>query len=184
MKKFFNPIEFFNDRKLLIANLIIFVAGTLLSIIMHATFESPIDLHFSETMVLAQTVFGNTISTLSLFLSILLAGKIINKKTRIIDCLNLALYLRIPYYLFTLINITQFIGEESAKINDENNQIFELIFAYVMILFLFVFLVIPGTVTYRSFRTITNAKKTTDYLILITAMLVFIIISSLIIRNV
>lgn len=190
MKKLLNPIEFFNDKKLLLTNLIIFVIGTVISVFLFATFESPIDLHFSNKIVPEQTIIGNTISIISLFLSIFLSGKIINKKTRLIDCLNLALYLRIPYYFLTLLNLTHYISTETSSLNDtedyifSKNQLFEMFFAYTMILFFISFLVVQGIVMYRSFKTICNAKKTTDYLILVSILLAFIIISSLIIRNI
>ena len=88
MKKLLNPIEFFNDKKLLIANIIIFVIGTTVSVLMCANFESPIDLHFDSKIVPLQTILGNTIATISLFIVFFISGKLINIKTRWIDCLN------------------------------------------------------------------------------------------------
>jgi|SRR5690606_32572456 len=190
MNKLLNPIEFFDDKKLLITNLIIFFIGTVLSITMYATYESPIDLHFSDKIVPEKTIIGNTLSVTSLFLSIFLAGKIINKKTRIIDCLNLALYLRIFYYVLSLINITHFIRNETSELNNKNNHFFsenqflDMLFGYLMAFFLFSFIIIQGIVVYRSFKTITNSKKTTDYFILVALLLGFIISSSLLIRNI
>lgn len=189
MKKILNPIEFFNDKKLLLINLIIFVCGTLLSVALHATFESPIGLHFSEKMVPAQTFSGNTISIISLCLAFFLAAKIINRKTRFIDCLNLAMYLRIPYYFLTLINLFFIFGDQTSNKNIDKetnlfNDITELVIGYSMAFLLISFLVVIGISVYRSFKTICNAKKTTDYLLLIGSILIFIITSSLIIKNI
>jgi len=191
MKKLLNPIEFFNDRKLLFANLIIFVIGTVLATVLLATFDSPIDLSFSDKIVPKRTIIGNIISTLSLCLALLIAGKIINKKTRLIDCLNLGMYLRIPYYLLTFINSSYFFSDQISKIKENTQTDFlkefgltEMIFGYALVFFLISFLVFQVILVYRSFKTICNAKKASDYLILVSIILVFIIISSLIIRNI
>ena len=189
MKKLLNPIEFYNDRKLLIANLIIFLVGTTSAVFLQTTFESPIDMHFSDKIELKLTILGNFISTLSLFLAFFLAGRIINKKTRVIDCLNLSMYFRIPYYILAFINISHFLSDEKTILNIEKNYVFsenqliEMVLVYSMILFFIGFLIIQGIIIYRSFKTIANAKKTTDYLILVLTILAFIIISTLIIRN-
>ena len=191
MKKLLNPIEFYNDRKLLIVNLIIFIVGTVLATVLLATFDSPIDLSFSDKIVPKRTIIGNIISTLSLCLALLIAGKIINKKTRLIDCLNLGMYLRIPYYLLTFINSSYFFSDQTLKIKENTQTDFlkefgltEMIFGYALVFFLISFLVFQVILVYRSFKTICNAKKTSDYLILVSFILVFIIISSLIIRNI
>ena len=46
MKKLLNPIEFYNDRKLLIANLIIFVVGTTLASYFRGWFDHTFHLSF------------------------------------------------------------------------------------------------------------------------------------------
>lgn len=184
MKKLLNPIEYFNDRKLLLSNLFIFVVGTTLAIFMKAVFGSPIDLHFENKLVLAETLTGNITAILTISLVLLAAGKIINKKTRFIDCLNLALYIRIPYYVLTLFNIVGTFSNIKPTYNDDNNIVVKLptsssdmlIMASFSFFALFIWFLI-GAIIYFSFKTITNSKKVTDYLILAAFLILSILLS-------
>lgn len=184
IKKLLNPIEYFNDRKLLLSNLIIFTLGTTLAIFMKAVFGSPIDLHFENKLVPAETLTGNIIAILTMALVLLAAGKIINKKTRFIDCLNLAFYIRIPYYILTLFNITNTFSKMKPTYNDDNNIVVNLptsssdmlIMGSFSFLALFVWILI-GVIIYFSFKTITNSKKATDYLILVGFLILSILLS-------
>ena len=191
MKKLLNPIEFFNDKKLLIANIIIFVIGTTVSVLMCANFESPIDLHFDSKIVPLQTILGNTIATISLFIVFFISGKLINKKTRWIDCLNLALYTRILFYFLSLINITSFFSSQTSALETTNDldslnkiDLADMIIGYSFVFIFFAFLLLLGITIYRSFTTISNAKKTSDYLILVGIFLFTTIISSFLFRNI
>jgi len=184
MKKLLNPIEYFNDRKLLLSNLFIFVVGTTLAIFMKAVFGSPIDLHFENKLVLTETLTGNITAILTISLVLLAAGKIINKKTRFIDCLNLALYIRIPYYVLTLFNIVGTFSNIKPTYNDDNNIVVKLptsssdmlIMASFSFFALFIWFLI-GAIIYFSFKTITNSKKVTDYLILAAFLILSILLS-------
>ena len=191
MKKLLNPIEFFDDKKLLIFNLIVFAIGTVVAILMKATFSSPIDLHFATKIIPLETFFGNLVSVTALFVTFFLSGKIINKKTRFIDCLNLAFYVRIPYYVLTLSNFSYYFSNQLIKIEEENdlnvlveNTLTEMIIGYVFIFCFFAFLLMLGITIYRGFTIITNAKKTSDYLILVGIFLTITILSSFLFRNI
>ena len=189
MKKLLNPIEFYNDRKLLRTNLVIFIIGTLLAIFMKAVFGSPIDLHFEDTLVPTESIVGNIVAILTMTIVLLAAGKIINKKTRFIDCLNLALYIRIPYYILLLWNITRTFSNMKPTSSDDCRVIVDLPTATLDMIILGSFsilaimvLVLKGIIIYLSFKTITNSKKTSDYLILIVFIIISIIASYIISR--
>lgn len=190
MKKLLNPIEFYNEKKLLIVNLIIFVVGTALAVLMRAVFGSPIDLHFESEIVLLPSVLGNITATLTMMLVLFITGKIINRKTRLIDCLNLALYIRIPYYVLTLWNILSTFSKMKPVVDNQNKISVTLPSSTIDILvlssfsfFSLVALVIIGTITYLGFKTITNSKKVTDYLILTVLIIVSIILSYTLSKN-
>lgn len=190
MKKILNPIEFYNEKKLLIVNLIIFVVGTALAVLMRAVFGSPIDLHFESEIVLLPSVLGNITATLTMMLVLFITGKIINRKTRLIDCLNLALYIRIPYYVLTLWNILSTFSKMKPVVDNQNKISVTLPSSTIDILvlssfsfFSLVALVIIGTITYLGFKTITNSKKVTDYLILTVLIIVSIILSYTLSKN-
>src|SRR5690554_7256639 len=102
MKKLLNPIEFFDDKKLLITNLIIFAIGMVVATLMRAVFGSPIEFHFLSEIEVSQTILSNLYAIGIMTFVLFISGKIINSKTRFIDCLNLSLYLRIPYYFLRL----------------------------------------------------------------------------------
>lgn len=184
MKKLLNPIEFYNDRKLLMINLIIFLLGTSLAVFMKAVFGSPFNLHFENTLVPVESLTGNIVAILTMTLVLLAAGKIINKKTRFIDCLNLALYIRIPYYFLTLWNITGTFSkmkptatnDSTVIVNLPTESVDMLILGSFSILVLLV-LVLKGGIIYLSFKTITNSKKISDYLILVAFIILSIIAS-------
>jgi hypothetical protein len=191
MKKLLNPIEFFNDKKLLRTNLIIFVIGTVISVFMKAWFSSVIQVLFKSKINIYETSIENIVCVLLLTVIFYISGKIINKKTRLIDCLNLSLFIRIPFYIVTLFNLTGKLSQNmpikaedgSIKIPSTSSTslsdyiIFRTISALEILIIIFLILVI-----YRSFKTITNAKRTSDYVIFIIILLTGIIISPIILN--
>lgn len=189
MKKLLNPIEFYNDRKLLSTNFVFFIIGTFLAIFMKAVFGSPIDLHFEDTLVPTESIVGNIVAILTMTIVLLAAGKIINKKTRFIDCLNLALYIRIPYYILTLWNISGTFSKMKPTSSDDSRVIVNLPTATLDMIIIGSFsilaimvLVLKGIIIYLSFKTITNSKKTSDYFILIVFIIISIVASYIISR--
>jgi hypothetical protein len=123
-------------------------------------------------------------------LVLFIAGKIINRKTRLIDCLNLALYIRIPYYVLTLWNILGTFSKMKPVVDNQNKISVTLPSSTIDVLvlssfsfFALVALVIIGTIVYFGFKTITNSKKVTDYLILIVLIIISIILSYTLSKN-
>ncbi|HLW41644.1 MAG TPA: hypothetical protein VKY82_04685 [Flavobacterium sp.] len=189
MKKLLNPIEFFDDKKLLITNLIIFVAGTIVAVLMRAWFSSIIQVLFKSKVNVYETIIENIVCVLLLTAVFFISGKIINKKTRFIDCLNLGLYIRIPFYIVTLFNCTGVLSQnmpikkEDGSINiptpSSPSDYFISLTTSALNILIIIFLIL---VIYRSFKTITNAKKTSDYVIFIIILLTGIILSPVILN--
>lgn len=189
MKKLLNPIEFFDDKKLLITNLIIFVAGTIVAVFMKAWFSSIIQVLFKSKVNVYETIIENIVCVLLLTAVFFISGKIINKKTRFIDCLNLGLYIRIPFYIVTLFNCTGVLSQnmpikkEDGSINiptpSSPSDYFISLTTSALNILIIIFLIL---VIYRSFKTITNAKKTSDYVIFIIILLTGIILSPVILN--
>ena len=190
MKKILNPIEFFNDKKLLITNLIIFVIGTVISVFMKGIFGSPIDLHFTTEIDILTSVLGNLSAIITMAIVLFITGKIINKKTRLVDCLNLALYIRIPYYILTFWNITGTFSNMQAEFDNQNNIIIalpssmtDMLIMAGFSLFTLIALALKGILIYFGFKTITNSKKISDYLILAVLVIISVILSYALAKN-
>ena len=191
MNKLLNPIEFYNDRKLLIANLIIFVIGTALAVIMQAWFSSAIQLLFKSKISIYETTLENIISISLLTCVFFISGKIINRKTRLIDCLNLSLYTRIPFYIISLLNLTGSLSRnmpielEDGSIKIPSSSALnstDYIISFITSCLNIVVIIFLTIVIYRSFKTLSNAKKTSDYIIFVVLFLLTTILSPSIIN--
>lgn len=189
MKKLLNPIEFFNDKKLLFVNLIIFAVGTTLAAYFRGWFDHTFHLSFRTDINFYKTFVESGICVLLLGLFILIAGKIINNKTRFVDCLNLAFYIRIPFYLFALTNYDGKYSEMNSQIADGNITValpsnnLEIIILMITSLGSLAILVFQFITIYKGFKTLSNAKKVTDYLILVVLLIISMIVSSQLLKN-
>lgn len=185
MKKYFLPLSSFTDKQLIRINALAFIIGTTLAILMKGMFTSTIDLHFRSSIDPWGTFLENVICVLILTIFLFGAGFLVNKKTRFIDALNLALYVRIPYYIITLTNCTRIFSdinpENIQELTDPNNSNQTIVLAISSILML-VFIFIKFYILYKGFTTMANAKKITDYLLLVLGFVLSIIASSLIIQ--
>lgn len=185
MKKYFLPLSSFTDKQLIRINALAFLIGTTLAILMKGMFTSTIDLHFRSSINPWATFLENVICVLVLAIFLFTAGYFVNKKTRIIDALNLALYVRIPYYIITLTNCTGIFSdinpENIQELRDPNNFIQMIALGISSILGL-ILIFIKFYILYKGFTTMTNAKKITDYLLLIVGFVLSIIASSFIIH--
>lgn len=192
MMKLLNPIAFYDDRKLLIANLIIFVVGTALAVLMQAWFCSTIQLLFKSKINIYETTIENIIAISLLTLVFFTAGKIINKKTRLIDCLNLSLYTRIPFYIISLLNFNGALSRNMPiELEDGSIKIpppsaltnsTDYIISFITSCLNIVVIIFLIVVIYRSFKTLSNAKKTSDYIIFVGIFLLVTILSPIIIN--
>lgn len=172
MKKLLNPIEFISDKKLFFINLAFFIAGTGISVFMRSWFVSIFQMFFRTKIDGTATILENITLILLLAFAFYLSGKIINKKTRFIDCLNLSMYTRIPFYIMSLSNIVDSqtnstpVKNPNGSINippPENTIDYSiLMLSSILNVIILIFLILT---IYRSFKTLSNAKKTSDYVI-------------------
>lgn len=190
MRKILNPIEYFDEKVLLKVNLIIFAIGTTAAILLRGWFDNTFHLAFRTHTAALPTLLENLFSVLLITVAFFITGKIINKKTRWIDSLNLALYIRIPFYIMVLSNITGIFSNMMPEIEKgnrisvqlptrESDYIFLMFFSLISILVV----VLQLIVIYRGFKTLANAKKITDYLILITLFIITMFISSILFKH-
>ncbi len=191
MKKIINPIAFFNDKKLLVFNIIVFLVGTITSVYMRGWFDHTFHLSFRTEINFYKTIVENTFCSFLLTLFVFFAGKIINKKTRFLDALNLAFYARIPFYIMALTNFNGQFSKLTAQMVSKNSITVNLpstTSEYVFLIatsFISLLVVIFQIVTlYKGFKTISNAKKTTDYLLFIVFLIVSMFISTIILKNI
>lgn len=185
MKKYLLPLSSFTDKQLIRFNSIAFVVGSAISIAMKGMFTSTIDLHFRSSINPWATFLENAICVLVLAIFLFTAGYFVNKKTRIFDALNLALYVRIPYYIITLTNCTGIFSDINPEniqdlTNPNNSQ--QMIALGISSLLMIVLMFIKFYILYKGFTTMTNAKKITDYLLLIVGFVLSIVASSFIIH--
>lgn len=163
-----NPFEKISETKLVIFGIIATLLGSYLGYLFNGRYDGVIDLHFTDSVSLLQPFIDNLINIASLFLLLFLAGKFINKKTRIIDILNPILIARIPFYFLTFSNFRNYISDitksllamvdlknKTTNLNLETSHILFLgFFTIVTIAFLVWFVIL----LYNGFKVATNCK--------------------------
>jgi len=190
MKKLLNPIEFYNDRKLLIANLIIFVVGTALAVLMKAWFSNNFSVMFRTDLNAYKTITENIIAILITAFVFFIAGKIVNKKTRLIDCFNLSFVIRIPSYILSLTNIIDTHSRNFLEIDKDGSISFssslsstDIIILNITQILNIIVIIYFIVLIYQSFKTISNSKKASHFLILVILIIISIIITTTLFKN-
>lgn len=190
-KTLLNPFERYSERTLLIVGVIGIILGSLIAFAFNGRYDGVVDLHFSKDVSLAQPFIDNAINVACLFLPLLLLGKFINGKTRVIDILTAILIARIPYYVLPVFNangfmqrvtdeITRSIGQESQDAMPQlgsMDNILMLLFAAVSILAL-IWMVI---ILFNGFKTATNLKTVGHKVLFAVALIVAELLSKIII---
>lgn len=190
-KTLLNPFERYSERTLLIVGVLAFVVGSLLAFAFNGRYDGVVDLHFSKAVSLTQPFIDNTINVVCLLLPLLLLGKFINGKTRVIDILTAILVARIPYYVLPVFNangfmqritdeLTRSIGQESQAAMPQlgsTDTIIIVLFAAASILALIwmVIMLING------FKTATNLKTIGHKVLFAIALIIAEILSKMII---
>lgn len=160
-----NPFEKFTEVQLLVSGLALAVGGSLLGHLFNMQFDGVMDVHPYPGITLARSFTDNAINTLSLFLLLFVLGLVINKKTRFIDVLNIALIARSPFYLLALGNANDFFIrlETHAMAGNKLSMHFsaaEIAMLLVFSIFTIAFLVWFVVLLYNGFKTATNLKLT------------------------
>jgi hypothetical protein len=183
MNKLLNPVKYFQDKKLLTVNLLIFCIGTFIAIAFSARFDGVLDLHFVAQRIPVKTMTDNIIDIIMLTLLLFIVGKIINNKTRMIDCLNTAFYSRIPMYLLCFTNV----GGISTKLSETvllgSMQTVDYTFLIILALLSITAVIITVLILFNGFKVATNAKKAKHYVYFFIGFIVAEIISAFILKN-
>lgn len=163
-----NPFEKISETKLFIFGIIATLLGSYLGYAFNGRYDGVIDLHFIDSVTLLQPFFDNLVNIASLFITLFIIGRFINKKTRVIDILNPILIARIPFYFLTFSNIGNFISDitksllamvdvqnKTTSLNLETSHILFLgFFTIITIAFLVWFVIL----LYNGFKIATNCK--------------------------
>jgi len=186
---YYNPYEKLTEIQLLLIGLTLGSLGCLLGFYLDARFDGVVDMHTAgkNTVTLQQPFIDNAINTIILFIVLYLLALFINKKTRAIDILNVALIARAPIYLATLINIGGIL--DSLANLDPSHTSNISIGASVMALVAVVIILILGVgsliwfiaLLYHGFKTATNLKLTKQKVALGFTVLLAEIIAKLLI---
>ncbi len=187
IKKLLNPFAYFEDKALLIIGVLAHLIFTYIAKLTNSNFPDFLSIKkglidFTFWDLLYQNTRNIAIAILFLFI----LGKIINKRTRFIDIVNVVLISRIAYYI---VFITDFIPVVNSKLNkvtdniqsnnlsvlqESSTMLVILIVAFVAIFFICVMFYY----LYIGFKTVTNLKTIQQTFAFIATILFIIIISS------
>jgi hypothetical protein len=135
-------------------------------------FDGLLDVHQFEKVSLLLVTQENAINIAVMTVLLFVFGKIINSKTRFIDILNSVLIFRIPFFIISVLIKIPFMenfGKNVAKNsnNIEHLKVDPIELAAVLSIAMF-FLVLLGYsiwLLFIGFKTATNCKKTTNYVV-------------------
>ncbi len=186
-KTFFNPFEIYTENKLLSISIVYTIIVSFLAPMVNTRFDGVLDLHFHATNNIFQGFIDNTINVFSLTLILFIAGKIINKKTRLVDILITSLVSRMPYYLLMFFNINDFMLEATKDMMLMNQvkslkqiPIQSLSFTLVFSLFSIAILIWYMALLFNGFKVATNGKSKKLILLFIAGLIVAEILSKII----
>lgn len=189
-KYFFNPFLKFSEKSLLIVGLLSMVAGSFCGKYCSVTYDGVFSVHSARRTFL-ESLQENTANVLVVFLLLLILGKIINSKTRMIDILNISLIYRIPLYIsgfFVNVPILNRVAEkiEASKDNLQNLKFdpLELIMISGISSFLILILVYAIVLLINGFRTATNLKKWQYYVAFAVVLIIGEVLSQTVIHNI
>ena len=165
------------------------IIGAFLAYNFNAKFDGALDLHFDNSVNIYQTLTFLIVDISLLSFSLIIFGKYINPKTRIIDIYATVLVAKIPAYLFTFLNINNYSYNLSQKIVKSfliNNTVvidtidyFAITIQTIASMILIVWTIV---LLYNGFKIATNAKETKDKILFVVAIVIAEIISKIIIK--
>ncbi|WP_294201390.1 YIP1 family protein [uncultured Chryseobacterium sp.] len=186
-KLIFNPFSIYSEKQLLVAGILITLAGSLLGAALNISFDGVLDIHQNETDFVT-SLKENSINVASMFTVLFITGKLINGKTRAVDILNTSTVARFSMYIggvITAMPLLTRIGGEIIKHQDDLQHLninpldLALLFAISMLLLTitayYIVLLVNG------FKTSTNAKKWQHFVAFAVALIIAEIISKLLI---
>lgn len=189
-KIFYNPFEKYAAEKLVPFGILSVLIGAFLAYCFNAEFDGALDLHFDNSVNIYQILTFLIVDIALLSFSLIIFGKYINPKTRIIDIYATVLVAKIPAYLFTFLNINNYSYNLSQKIvksfltknaiEIDTIDYFALSIQTIASMILIVWTII---LLYNGFKIATNAKETKDKILFAVAILIAEIISKIIIKT-
>jgi hypothetical protein len=186
----FNPFENYSEKQLLLFGFLLAIVATALSIVLNGRFDGVLDLHFVEKTILIVSIIDMAIGISVLTFSLYIIGKIINKKTRLIDILSTCLIAKIPFYFLLFFNINNkmfiitlklldFLSQKKA-INLETLDLSLLVFSGIAT---FTCLIWSVILLYNGFKTATNVKETKHIILFILSIITAEVVSKIILFN-
>ena len=187
IKKLLNPFAYFEDKALLIIGISAHLIFTYIAKLTNSNFPDFLSIKkglidFTFWDLLYQNTRNIAIAILFLFI----LGKIINKRTRFIDIVNVVLISRIAYYIVFITDFIPIVNNKLNKVTDniQSNNLSVLQESSTMLVILIVafiaifFICVMFYYLYIGFRTVTNLKTIQQTFAFIATILFIIIISS------
>ena len=164
-----NPFETSNDKNLTIIGIILFIIGIILAYFFQIQLQI-LRVNPLVKLTITDIIIGHLIIMLALTIVYFILGKIINRKTRLLDILNTVLISLAPLYLIFFENINGYMYEEIYQMEEAiksggmlniKTSIFSVIISVISIsiTIYFIYLLFIG------FKTATNAKKIWHYVL-------------------
>ena len=197
-KLLLNPFERFSERTLLSWGILSLVIGSIIAFTVHGKFDGVLDLHFGPHVQWYGPFLDNLINIFSLMIPLMIVGRIVNNKTRIIDVLTTILIARIPFYLLVLFNVNNFMEDLTNRMMSqfqgsvpgrsfgvENLGVgpWEMLLFIVFAMLSILVLIWMITLLYRGFKTATNIKSAPHIVMFSVAIIIAEIISKIIFSN-
>ncbi|QYJ67338.1 hypothetical protein [Flavobacterium litorale] len=172
-----NPFEKYSEKQLIPFGLLFTIIGSFLAHLFNIRFDGVLDLHFAKNVSVLTPFIDNGITISLLFLTLLILGKYINKKTRVVDVFAVVIIARTPYYIVPITNINNFAlqaTEELIGINPNNLTLSAITVASLFIITVasitaFVWYI---TLLYNGFKVASNLKTTKHKILFAVAITV------------
>ena len=188
-KYLFNPLLKFSERSLLILGILSIVAGSLIGHYFSLTFDGAFDTHPLQ-ITFIESLKENAINILMVFILLLILGKIINLKTRLVDIATISMIYRIPIYISgPLINLPVFKAIADKVLANKDNlenikfETLELFSILAASSVLMIFLIYSIVILVNGFRTATNLKKWQYYVYFAIVLIIAEVLSKTLINN-
>ena len=188
IKKLLNPFAFFNDKILLVIGIVAHFVFTYVAKLNDSFFPDFLSIKKNGTpYTYIDLLYQNTRNLLIAIVVLYILGKIINKRTRIIDILNVVLISRIAYYIVFITDFIPIVNNNMEKVlkgvttnnlavlQETSTMIVVLIVAFVAIFFICVMFYY----LYIGFKTVTNLKTIQQTFAFIGTVLLIIIFTSI-----
>ena len=191
----FKPFERYSEKTLLIFGVLVTCFGLFISSIFDVRFDGAIDVHFKGDVSMKQALLDVFFSIMSLVLFLFIAGKMVNRKTRMVDIVSTVIVAKSIIYTLSFLNIN---GAVNAVMNDfafnqmpkvnatvENIHISSLGYVLIVISLLMIMLMVVWTISllYNGYKTASNAKESKSVVLFIVALILSEVVSVLLIRN-